>query len=58
METVWCSEFGRLQTLVASSGGGIEIEHALPVGATPLKQIEDTKREDTELVRVPKTMQT
>jgi hypothetical protein len=29
METVWCSEFGRLQTLVASAGGGIDIEHDL-----------------------------
>ena len=57
METVWCSEFERLRTLIASSGGGIEIEHALPVGATPLKQIEDTKGEDTELIRAPKTLQ-
>jgi hypothetical protein len=58
METIWCSEFERLQSLVASSGGSIEIEHALPVGATPLKQIEDTNREDAELVRRPSTMQT
>jgi len=57
METVWCSEFERLQTLVASSGGGIEIAHALPVGATPLKVIEDARGEDPDLVRAPRTMQ-
>jgi hypothetical protein len=58
METVWCSEFERLRTLVASAGGGIEIEHALPVGATPLKLIEDTRGEDTESVRAPRTLRT
>lgn len=56
METVWCSEFERLRTLIASSGGGIEIEHALPVGATALKLIEETQGEDRELVRAPKTL--
>ncbi len=25
METIWCSEFERLRTLVSASGGGIEI---------------------------------
>jgi hypothetical protein len=57
MESVWCSEFERLQTLVATSGGVIKIEHALPVGATPLKQIEETEGEDRELVRALKTLQ-
>jgi hypothetical protein len=41
MEAVWCSEFDQLRTLFSKSGGGIEIEHALPVGATSLKLIED-----------------
>jgi hypothetical protein len=58
METVWCSEFERLRTLVASAGGGIEIEHALPVGATPLKLIEETRGEDIESVRAPRTLRT
>lgn len=57
IETMWCSEFESLRTLIASSGGGIEIERALPVGATPLKQIVDTQNEDTELKRAPKTLQ-
>jgi hypothetical protein len=58
MEVVWCSEFERLRTLVAAAGGGIEIEHALPDGATPLKLIEDQRgRERTDEVRTPKTMQ-
>jgi len=58
MEAVWCSEFQRLQTLVSESGGGIEIEHALTVGATPLKLIEDAMRPDeTDEVRNLKTLQ-
>jgi hypothetical protein len=46
VEAIWCSEFEQLRTLLSKSGGGIEIEHALPVGATPLKLIEDPKRLD------------
>ena len=58
METVWCSEFERLRTLVSASGGGIEIEHALPVGATPLKLIEDPKgREETDEGKILRTLQ-
>jgi hypothetical protein len=44
MEAVWCSEFKQLGTMLSKSGGGIEIERALPVGATPLKLVEDPKR--------------
>jgi hypothetical protein len=44
MEAVWCSEFKQLGTMLSKSGGGIEIEHALPVGATPLKLVEDPNR--------------
>jgi len=36
----------QLRTLLSKSGGGIEIEHALPVGATPLKTDRDPKRLD------------
>lgn len=58
METIWCSEFERLRTLVSASGGGIEIEHALPVGATPLKLIADpTGREQLDEGKNLRTMQ-
>ncbi len=57
MEVVWCSEFERLQALVSASGGGIEIEHALPVGATPLKLIERfQEREGVDEVRTLRSM--
>jgi hypothetical protein len=35
-----------IRTLFSKSGGGIEIEHALPVGATSLKLIEDPMRHE------------
>jgi hypothetical protein len=58
MEAIWCSEFVRLRTLVSASGGGIEIEHALEVGATPLKLIEDATRPDeTDEVENLRTLQ-
>ncbi len=58
MEAVWCSEFQRLRTLVSASGGGLEIEHALPVGAMPLKLVEDpTRRQATDEVITLKTLQ-
>ena len=58
MESIWCSEFEQLRSLLAKSGGGIEIEHALPVGATPLKLIEDPKRGDeTDAGKTLRTMQ-
>jgi hypothetical protein len=58
MEAVWCSEFERLRMLVSASGGGIEIEQALPVGATPLKLVEDPKgRGEPDEVRTLRTLQ-
>jgi hypothetical protein len=58
MEAVWCSEFQRLRTLVSASGGDLEIEQALPVGATPLKLVEDpTGRQATNEVITLKTLQ-
>lgn len=41
METIWCSEFERLQSLVAGSGGSVVIESARPVGQFPLKVVAD-----------------
>jgi hypothetical protein len=58
METVWCSEFEHLRRMVSSSGGVVEIEHASPVGATPLKVIEDAAlSEGADEVESPKSMQ-
>jgi hypothetical protein len=41
METLWCGEFERLQSLVAKSGGNLSIESARPVGQFPLKVVAD-----------------
>jgi hypothetical protein len=41
METIWCGEFERLQSLVAKSGGNLSIESARPVGQFPLKVVPD-----------------
>jgi hypothetical protein len=57
MEGIWCSEFHQLQTFLSKSGGGLEIEHALPVGATPLKVIEDPNRPEETVKGNLRTMQ-
>ncbi|MBR1272901.1 hypothetical protein JQ629_36075 [Bradyrhizobium sp. AUGA SZCCT0222] len=41
IETIWCGEFERLQSLIANDGGHLAIEHARPVGQFPLKVVED-----------------
>jgi hypothetical protein len=41
METIWCGEFHRLQSLVAKSGGTLSIESARPIGQFPLKVVLD-----------------
>jgi hypothetical protein len=41
IETIWCGEFGRLQSLIAKDGGSLAIEHARPIGQFPLKLVED-----------------
>lgn len=40
VETMWCGDFGKLQGLLATQGGSIEIERALAVGAVPLKAVD------------------
>ena len=40
-ETIWCSEFSRLKSLLEKSGTTLHIEKALPVGAKPLKQVSE-----------------
>jgi len=41
METIWCGEFERLQSLVAKAGGKVSIETARPVGQYRLKVVAD-----------------
>ena len=43
METIWCGEFERLQSLVAKDGGNLSIESARPVGQFPLKIVPDLR---------------
>ena len=38
-ETIWCGEVSKLKERLATIGGGLKIERALPVGATPLKRV-------------------
>lgn len=56
METIWCSEFTRLQDLIKKAGGGLVIEKAHPVGAVPVKIIEEMVGEHIPIdVAVPKS---
>jgi hypothetical protein len=38
-ETIWCSEFGKLQDLIAKSSGELIIERAQPVGVVAVKTV-------------------
>jgi hypothetical protein len=38
-ETIWCGDVSSLQDRLAEIGGGLVIEKARPVGATPLKRV-------------------
>jgi hypothetical protein len=59
IETLWCSELEHLQRAVAEGGGGIEIERAIPAGATSLKVVEDpgASAGSDEHVPVTRTLQ-
>jgi hypothetical protein len=48
IETIWCGEFERLQSLIAKDGGHLAIEHARPIGQFPLKVVEDQQRTDRD----------
>jgi hypothetical protein len=41
-ETIWCSEFSRLKSLLEKSGTALHIEKALPVGSKPLKLVQES----------------
>ncbi|MDN4987187.1 hypothetical protein QY049_28910 [Bradyrhizobium sp. WYCCWR 13022] len=52
METIWCGEFERLQSLVARAGGNVSIESARPVGQYPIKVVADLAHPaDADLAR-------
>jgi hypothetical protein len=55
METIWCSEFERLQAFVGKHGGALDIEKALPAGAKTLKVIEDVLSATPTEIDVPAT---
>lgn len=41
-ETLWCGDLHALEARLAASGGGIQIERALPVGAVPLRVVSES----------------
>jgi hypothetical protein len=53
METIWCSEFSRLQQLLAKHGSEIIVERALEVGVEPVKTVPlmDSDREGSRRAR-------
>jgi hypothetical protein len=53
METIWCGELERLQSLIASAGGGIKIEKAMAAGSAPIKVIEDFPEVEMDVVGKP-----
>lgn len=38
-ETLWCGDIAELEARLAKAGGGLHIERALPIGATPVKRV-------------------
>ncbi len=49
METTWCSEFSKLQKLMASVGSEIQIKKAIGVGVEPVRSVDTS---DIERARV------
>jgi hypothetical protein len=43
IETIWCGEFERLQSLIAKDGGHLSLESAHPIGQFPLKFVLDER---------------
>jgi hypothetical protein len=41
-ETIWCSEFSCLKSLLEKSGAALHIEKALPAGSKPLKRVQES----------------
>jgi hypothetical protein len=38
-ECQWCGDFATLESILAAAGGGLVIEQARAVGATPVKRV-------------------
>jgi hypothetical protein len=57
MEKIWCSDFGRLQQVLAKDGGEVVIERALDVGVEPVKTVTfvdselDVRKEQRQITR-------
>jgi hypothetical protein len=47
-ETIFCGDVAKLQGQLAATGGGIVIERAMPIGATPLRVVTDTSSSSDE----------
>lgn len=52
-ETIWCGDVSALQETLGDAGGGLVIEKALPIGATPLKRIAITAAEAAATAAAP-----
>jgi hypothetical protein len=52
-ETIWCGDVSALQETLGDAGGGLIIEKALPMGATPLKRIAVTAAEIAAAAAAP-----
>ena len=50
-ETLWCGDVSALRVLMTAAGGRLEIERALPIGATPLKRVADPLSADRDTER-------
>jgi hypothetical protein len=48
-ETLWCSDFSRLQELLRQDGTDLVVEKALGVGAVPLSEISLAEREEATI---------
>jgi hypothetical protein len=55
METIWCSEFTRLQQLLAESGSEMVIERAVEAGVQPVKTAAFPEA-DRQVRRTPQQM--
>ncbi len=53
-ETIWCGDVTSLQASLAKLGGGLTIERALAIGATPLKRIASPSRTTSRTTVAPK----
>jgi len=52
-ETIWCGDVSALQARLGDAGGGLVIEKALPIGATPLKRIAVPTADDSDASEAP-----